>query len=99
MCIVSDKNFTVKSSEYFFRHFFERRSVQNHLGRNSCESRYVIGDISLRVDQGVKHIGDVKAIVLIDSHLSYAMVFGVPTRCFDIHNRVRGCKLEFDFFT
>ncbi len=99
MRIMGYENFAVQSFENIFGDLFKRRCFQNHFSGDACKARDVVGDVSLRIDKGMKSIRDLYAIMMVDGHLCNAMVFCVSTSRLNINNRVHGCKLKFDFFT
>ena len=99
MCIMGNENFAVQLFENIIGYLFKGRSFQNHFGCDAREARDIVGDISFRIDKGMKPIRDVNAIMMVDCHFGNAMVCCVSTGRLNINNRVHGCNLKFDFFT
>src|SRR5687767_9875098 len=74
MCNVSHKHFTVKFSVDVGGEFLKGRSGKNHLGCYSCEARDVIGNVPSWINQRVKRVCYLNAIVIIDGYLRNAMI-------------------------
>ena len=99
MCIMGHENLALQPLENIIGNLFEGRRSQNHFRGDPSEARDVVGDISLRIDKGMKPVRDVYAIMMVDGHLCNTMVCCVSAGRLNINNRVHGRNLKFDFFT
>ena len=82
------EHFAIQLLIHHFSYFGERRRIKYHFMGYAGEPCYVVWNVATRVDQGVKAVGNLCAIMVIDCYFRDTVLVRISPRGFNVYYSV-----------
>lgn len=88
MSIMGNKDTVFQPIMNFCGDIFKGRRFTYHLRRNARKPGDKVWNFSAGINQRMKPVGNLNAIIVIDRNLRYAMIFGIPSGGLNIYDGI-----------